>query len=576
MGIDLGTTHSLCAVMREGRPVLIPNPLGAVLTPSAVAVSPEGRVLVGAPARELHITHPGDVALQFKRHMGSDWTYTLGKRTFTPVELSALVLTALRHDAEAFLGEAITEAVISVPAYFNDLQREATKQAGELAGFTVRRIVNEPTAAALCYGFHDRAAAKHLLVVDLGGGTFDVTLLEIFEGMLEIKATAGENFLGGEDFTRLLANEALKRQGLNPEIVERSWPQMYSRLLAEAETAKRKVVPGHETRLRVPSKDGTLPPEVPEATVPWDELLRAYEPLLSRVRLPVGKVLRDASLSPSSAFEVVLVGGASRMGLFQDVVRDMTGRELLCHHNPDEVVGLGAAVQAGLVEQGKDMGDLVVTDVSSHTLGIEVVKTVDERIMRGYFLPIIPRNTTIPVSMEEIVYTVHPFQTKLDVKIYQGEHRKIEGNLLLGNLEIGGIPKREAGQAVAVRFTYDLNGILEVEAIVEATGKKHATVLTLGAKSLGKGEVEKAVAKLQALKFYPRDDVVNHHLLAHAERVVGEVAISYRSDLEEAVDVFQRALFKSDRSMFAEIRKMLLIKLSAMGFPFDGVVDIDG
>lgn len=566
IGIDLGTTHSLVAAFQEGEPRLIRNAHGDFLTPSVVGVATDGRVLVGSAARELRVTRPENCVSQFKRWMGTDKQLEVAGRKFSAVELSSLVLRSLKEDAEAHLGESVTEAVITVPAYFNDHQRKATKQAGELAGLKVRRIINEPTAAALVYGFHEREAEKKLIVIDLGGGTFDVTVMEVFLGTLEIVSTAGETQLGGEDFTARMVAEVLKDLGENLELAEMKKPLLVSRLTQECERAKRALATSSSVEVRVPTDSGEFTEETRRVEFSRERLAKAVEPLLDRIRKPIVKALRDARLEPDSVEDIVLVGGSCRTVAVQELVRNLFGRPGEMKHDPDQVVALGAAIQAALIADDAAVEDIVVTDVCPFSLGVAIAKDFGDRIVPGYYLPIIHRNTTIPVSREEIVSTINAGQREISVEVFQGESRRTEENVPLGKLRVTDIPPGPAGQEVVLRFTFDLNGILEVEAIVKATGARHAAVLTQNASSMTATEIEDAVRRMQAIKFFPRDDLENQRLLAFAERVVGEVAPYHRSALEEAIDTFEASMQSGEREYFAAAKQNLEIVLSRLGF----------
>jgi molecular chaperone HscC len=419
IGIDLGTTNSAAAYLTPAGPELIPNALGERLTPSVVGIDPGGEVLVGRAAKELQVLHPERCAALFKRHMGSDWTCTLAGRKFTPEELSGLVLRSLKQDAEAFFGRPVTKAVVTVPAYFSDRQRKATLHAGRIAGLTVDRILNEPTAAALAYGFHESREEKVLLIFDLGGGTFDVSIVDLFDGTLEVRASAGESFLGGEDFTRTLAARVLEARGLRFEPTELAAPRLVSRLIQQCELAKCRLSKEETTTVRVPQRDGTFAGDAPEVTVTRAQFQSWTEHILARIELPVRRVLGDAGLKPADVHEVIFVGGATRMPAVVEAVRQLLGHDPRRRLNPDEVVALGAAVQAGLLARQATVEDLVVTDVAPFTLGISICKQFGSELRPGYFLPVINRNTTIPVSRVERVATISPNQTEIIVQIYR-------------------------------------------------------------------------------------------------------------------------------------------------------------
>ncbi|WP_339731046.1 molecular chaperone HscC [uncultured Gimesia sp.] len=568
IGIDLGTSNSLCAVFEEGQPKLIPNAHGSYLTPSIVSISEDDRVLVGAAAKECRITQPERCAWVFKRLMGTERKVEIEGQTFSPVEMSSLVLKSLKEDAETYLGQEVSDAIITVPAYFNDHQRNATKQAGELAGLKVRRIINEPTAAALTYGFHDRGAEKKLIVIDLGGGTFDVTAMDIFEGTLEIISTAGESMLGGEDFNDRLLSWALSSQNLQLEQTEVKQPLLFSRLRQECEAAKCALSSETEATIRIPNQQGEIDQNSITLTITRDKFKELVDPLLKRLARPIARAVRDSRIPPEEFTDVILVGGATRMDIVQSFVRTFFGVEPKCSFNPDEVVALGAAVQAALIQDDRAVEDMVMTDICPFTLGTEISKDFGSRHADGYYLPIIHRNTTIPVSREEVVCTAHPNQRHVTVNVYQGEARKVEDNLFLGKLEIKGLPPGPAGKHVHLRFTYDMNGILEVEAYLPETGKKYSLVLTQHANLSSDKEIKSAVQKLQKLKFYPRDDVKNQHLVRYAERVIGEVSPFQREELEAAIDFFEQSMASGEREWFESARESLLFALSALNFDY--------
>ena len=542
IGIDLGTTNSAVSYLDGEEPRLVPNALGEVLTPSVVGIDPGGNVVVGRTASELMVTHPDRCASQFKRRMGSDWVASLAGKSFTPEELSGLVLRSLKQDAEAHLGRPVTRAVITVPAYFNDPQRKATIHAGQIAGLSVERILNEPTAAALAYGLKDPGTERILLIFDLGGGTFDVSVVDVMDGAIEVRASAGEGFLGGEDFTRSMAVRVLERVGLTFERTEMEAPKQVSRLIQQCELAKRSLTRQPSATVRVPNREGNLEDDARVETVTRDEFRRWTDHLMGRIEIPIRRALGDAGLARPDIQEVILVGGATRMPRVIERVADLFGKPPLCGINPDEVVALGAAVQAGLIAREVSLDDLVVTDVAPFSLGINICKMFGPERREGYFLSIIDRNTTIPVSRVQTVGTVVPNQTDLKVEIYQGEGRRVEDNLRIGQFEVTGIPRGPAGESVEIRFTYDLNGVLEVEATVAATKRKFTHVVTRHARGLSPGAIEKAVRAMEALKTRPREESANRYLLRRAERVFGEIGADHRTLLGELLDGFEAAL----------------------------------
>lgn len=573
VGIDLGTTHSLCAVFRDGQPELIPNALAHTLTPSVVGVLPDGHIVVGQAARELQVAHPDRAVACFKRWMGTERRVEIGGQSFDSQELSSLVLRSLREDAENYLDTAVVDAVITVPAYFNDHQRKATKLAGRMAGLNVRRIINEPTAAALTYGFHDRQAEKKLIVIDLGGGTFDVTVMDVFEGALEIVSTAGETQLGGEDFTTRLMAQVLKTQARQLENCEMQHPLFVSRLREKCEAAKRALGRQTSTSVAIPEDDGRFRDPAPTITISREDAGQWFQPLVQRLARPISRALRDARLEAAEITEVILVGGATRDRTVREFVSQFFDCQPHATVNPDEVVALGAAVQAALITDDRAVEDMVMTDVCPFTLGVQVVKQFGNKEVPGYYLPVIHRNTTIPVSREEVVATTRANQREVEVQIYQGESRKVSDNLRLGALSVPDIPAGPAGQPVHIRFTYDLNGILEVEAYLPQTGKKFNTVLTNHVEGLSPQELSSALVRMQQIKFYPRDNVRHQRLLRFAEKAIGEVSPFQRDELEAAVDGFEHAMEAGDRELFEQMRESLLLTLSALGLPMQDVDD---
>jgi molecular chaperone HscC len=570
IGIDLGTTNSLAAYLSDDGPSVIPNALSESLTPSVVGIDHDGKLLVGGAAKELQVLEPDRCAALFKRYMGSDWNVTLGKRTFTPEELSSLVLRSLKQDAEAFLGHPVERAVITVPAYFNDQQRKATLNAGRIAGLRVERIINEPTAAALAYGFHESDEEKILLIFDLGGGTFDVSVVELFEGALEVRASSGESFLGGEDFTRSLAARVLELHGLPYERTELESPRLVGRVIQQCELAKCRLSRQQDAVVRIPDRQGELQDGSKQFTVTRPQFDKWTQHILARAELPIRRALGDASLKREDIDEVILVGGATRMPAVIDLVTRLFGKPPHRRLNPDEVVALGAAVQAGLIGRQASVDDMVVTDVCPFTLGVEVAKEFGTDLRNGYFLPVINRNTTIPVSRVERLSTVKPNQTEIRCKIFQGESRRVSENLLLGEFSVNGIPRAPAGeQSVDVRFTYDLNGVLEVEVTVVETGQKVSHLVTRYAKGLSQAQLAQAVDEMQKLKTHPREETVNRFLLRRAERVYRELSLDEREMLSRLLDGFEAVLELDDDEAVGRHRAALERFLDAHDARFD-------
>ncbi|MGN6132948.1 MAG: Hsp70 family protein [Aureliella sp.] len=557
IGIDLGTTNSVAAYMAATGPQLIPNALGRYLTPSVVGIDQGGNVVVGDAAREYQVVQPRNCASLFKRYMGTDRQIAIGGHAFTAEQLSSLILKSLKQDAEAFFGTPVHRAVITVPAYFNDNQRKATIAAGQMAGFEVMRILNEPTAAAMAYGMHNAQADRTLIVLDLGGGTFDVSVVEVFDGAIEVKASSGECFLGGEDFTVALASYLLKSRDMHFEKVELQQPRMVSRLIHQCEKAKQTLSTAEVATVRWPDEQGDFSPLSETVDVDISQFDLATKSILERVEQPIRRALGDANLRRGQIDQVLLVGGATRMRNFRSYIELIFNRVPKAQLNPDEVVAIGAAVQAGLIANDAAVDDLVVTDVCPFTLGVEICRRLGGELVDNYFLPIIDRNSTIPASRVKTVSTVSADQRSVSVNIYQGEGRKVKDNLLIGSFEASGIPLGPAGQEIDIRFTYDLNGVLEAEATILATGKKTSHVLTRYAKNLSEDQIRASIAQMQALKVHPRDQVVNQNALRRAERIYTELPVRMRDQLNELIDAFEDALLYQDNKLADAARRNL-------------------
>ena len=569
IGIDLGTSNSVCAYMTENGPEIIPNSLERPLTPSVVGIDEEGVLLVGDEASELQILNPERCASHFKRHMGEKRKIKVADKDFLPEELSSLVLKAIKEDAEAFLGEAVTGAVITVPAYFNDAQRKATILAGELAGLKVMRIINEPTAASLAYGLKEEEDEKSILVFDLGGGTFDVSIVEIFEGAIEVQASSGEAFLGGQDFTMALASKILESKGMSLERMELREQKRLSRLIEQCEKAKKLLFKEDLAYVTIPDENSELNESCIKVPVTDEIFSECTAHILKRVENPLRRCLGDCGISPIDIDEVILVGGATRMASVVDKVEKLLHQKPLMKINPDLVVALGAAVQGGLISKNAALDDLVVTDVAPFTLGIETAKSLGEDFRSGYFMPIINRNTTIPVSRVERVGTISHNQTHIEVRVYQGEARKVKDNLLLGSFSVEGIPPGPAGQEIDIRLTYDLNGILEVEATVVKTQKKANLVIQSNDKKLSGKELQKALDSLKSLKVHPRDEAKNRFILRKAERVFKELDQNSKYELEYILDAFESAIESQDKSLTEKMRLEVEKVLKKFDVDFD-------
>ncbi|MFC4323321.1 molecular chaperone HscC [Litchfieldia salsa] len=548
IGIDLGTTNSLATCWMDGEAILIPNILGEHLTPSVVSIDSNGEILVGQIAKERLITHPLVTASTFKRYMGTAKKYNLGKYTFLPEELSSFIIRTLKEDAEVYLGKTVKEAVISVPAYFNDTQRKATKRAAEMAGLVVDRLINEPTAAALSYGIHQKEEETQFLVFDLGGGTFDVSVMELFEGVMNVKSIAGDNFLGGEDFTNLLVLHFCKLHEIDKDSLD---PKAQSTLYKQAEQCKYELSIGNTGTMKVVINEVSY-----KINLNKSEFERIVYPLTVRLRHPIERALRDASLSTNDLDAVILIGGATKMPIIKSSIVKMFGRMPYTNINPDESVALGTAIQGALKQRNKALEDFVLTDVCPFTLGTEVVNDMgDGKLEDGYFFPIIERNTPIPYSRVERLITVSDNQRVLNVSIFQGESRLVENNVKLGELNIKVPPAKAGTEAIDVRYTYDINGILEVEVTSLSTGERKRTVIQNKSGNLSKKEIEAQFERLKDIKIHPRDRTENRLLLARGERIYEETIGEKRMFVESIIHNFERVLATQNEK---EIKKATL------------------
>ncbi|WP_442112837.1 Hsp70 family protein [Pseudomonas sp. NUPR-001] len=552
LGIDLGTTNSLVAVWRDGQAQLIPNALGDVLTPSVVSLDEDGSILVGAAARARLTTHPDRTVAAFKRFMGSDKKLELGQQSFSPEELSALVLGALKADAEAFLGCPVSEAVISVPAYFSDEQRKRTSFAAELAGLSVQRLINEPTAAAMAYGLHEKKFER-TLIFDLGGGTFDVTVLEYALPLIEVHASTGDNFLGGEDFTAALLQACLQDWQLKSSALT---PQALSSLADAIEQLKCKLGEGEQQL----SWDGAG--ENRQWSLDEARAQKIWAGLLARIRAPIEQAMRDARVSPKDLDSLVLVGGATRMPAVQQMVATLFGRLPYRHLDPDTIVALGAATQAACKARDEAIEELILTDVCPYTLGISAMRG-EEAV--GVFAPIIERNTVIPTSRVKRFYSTHADQTMIRIEVYQGERPWVRDNIFVDAFDIPLLPNG-AIQSLDVRFSYDINGLLEVDVTLLATGKKLSHSIDRSPTGLDQKARKASHARLAELKIHPRDALPNRTLLARLERAWMQSLGEDREQIGGWLDEFSTALASQQPEQIKRQRQRLTEALEHLRF----------
>lgn len=547
VGIDLGTTNSLIAYFDDGKAKVIPNRLGDMLTPSVISVDDEGVVYVGKTAKERGMLFPGQTASVFKRSMGTSKKFVLGEREFGAEELSSLIIKSLKEDAEAFLGEEVKEAVISVPAYFNDAQRKATKKAGELAGFIVERIVSEPTAAAIAYGLDKKNADTKFLVFDLGGGTFDVSILELFKNIMEVRAVAGDNFLGGEDFTEVLMQMFFREKDINQD-------ELDSKTLAHVKKQAEICKLGFEDS-RTSVFKCKINEEIYEYNISIDDYEKSCQLLLNKIKKPIERSLKDAHIKLADIEEVILVGGATKLSIVRKFVSRLFGRLPNTSINPDEVVAVGAATQAAMKERNEAVKEIILTDVCPFTLGTDVVVTKNGGFREnGHYLPIIERNTVIPVSRTERLYTASDNQDHIVVKILQGESRYARNNVFLGELEVP-VPIGPAGkEAIDVTYTYDVNSILEVEVKVISTKISKRMIIKNEDIDMTDEEIDERMVSLAALKIHPKEQEANKLLLLRGDRMYEEATGDTRRLIEMRMNEFEVILDKQDQNLIEEAR----------------------
>ena len=549
IGIDLGTTNSCVAVLEGDVPTVIANKEGYRTTPSVVAFAKDKTMLVGDPARRQAAVNAERTIFSIKRHMGSDYRKKIDGKAYSPQEISAFILMKLKKDAEDFLGDTVTDAVITVPAYFNDAQRQATKDAGRIAGLNVLRIINEPTSAALAYGL-DNGQAQKILVYDLGGGTFDVSIIEIGDHVIEVLATSGDNHLGGDDFderiVQYLVEQFKKTEGIN---LSKDTAAL-QRLKEEAEKAKKELSSCMTTNINLPflvmAKDGPHHMDIQLSRSKFEELTKD---LIERTVIPVENAIHDAGLTKSQIDMVLLVGGSTRIPAVQDKVRTLMGKEPSRNVNPDECVAIGAAVQAGKLGgqlmAGSAASEMILMDVTPLSLSIETVGGVSSRL--------IERNTTIPTRHSQIFTTAGNFQTSVDIKVFQGERKFTRDNKLLGNFRLSGIKRAMAGTPqIEVTFDIDANGIVNVSAKDLGTGHEQSITIT-SSSNLSEEEIERAKWEAQ---MYGRQDEAKTQLLAVRQETV-QFAGQAQAELDSHKKEWERSKKKAVKEILGKLKRTL-------------------
>lgn len=550
IGIDLGTTNSLVACYKNNNVEIIPNSLGDNLTPSVVSILESGEVVVGKAAKELSVNNPKHSAKEFKRFMGTNKKYYLGDKEFSAIDLSALVLKSLVIDAENYLNEPVEQAVISVPAYFNEQQRKATIQAALIAGIKVKRLINEPTAAATAYHLHKSKNDKTVVIVDLGGGTFDVSILEIFESILEVRAVAGDNYLGGQDFDKALMNYICTKINV-PKNSLTTYEKAKLKFLAER--CKMQLSDNNTATFNICINDTEH-----NTIISKDEFNNVIKNIMLKMKLPLKKAIRDAHIKLDYIDEIIMVGGSTKIPAVKNFLATLFARLPLCYLNPDEVIVRGAAILAAMNAHNEELKDIVLTDVCPFTLGIAVAQAITPNEYKtGVFSPIIERNTIVPCSYSHSYVTTRDNQESINVVVYQGESRMVSDNLKLGKISIK-VPPLPSGLAeVGVRFTYDINGILEVEVTSTNTGEVKKEIL-LNKNNLSQQDIEKHLKLIESLKLHPKDQDENLLLIAKGNRYYETTLGELRNQITFEISLFESALESQNRTIIKEAKQRLL------------------
>ncbi|WP_434796287.1 Hsp70 family protein [Terrisporobacter vanillatitrophus] len=559
IGIDLGTTNSLACYFNEGETKIIPNRLGDNLTPSVVSLDEYNNIYVGKIAKERKILYPDLSVDVFKRSMGTNKEFILGDKKFKAEELSSFILKYIKEDAEFYLGRSVEEAIISVPAYFNDEQRKATKKAGELAGLKVERIISEPTAAAIAYGIDKRQNNTKFLVFDLGGGTFDISIIEMYGSIMEVRAVAGDNFIGGEDFTDILYRMFLDQVKLKEEDLSK---KIISHIKKQCEKCKMEFSSSKVVEIKC-----NIEGKIYETSINIDDYEKSCELILSKLKKPIEKSLKDAKIKLNNIDEIILIGGATKLPIIRKFVGKIFSRLPHTSINPDEAVAMGAALQGAMKERNKFIKEVILTDVCPFSLGTEVVmNSSNSRYNETYFCPIIERNTTIPVSRTQTFYTAHDNQSKVVVEIIQGESRLVKNNLKLGQIAIN-VPRRKAGEeSIDITYTYDINSLLEVTVKVNSSGEKKRVIIQKQEEKISEEEANARFEELSYLKIHPRENEKNQEVLSRGERMYEESTGEYRQIINSALIEFGNILDRQDKIDIENEREKLNDLLNTIEF----------
>lgn len=555
IGIDLGTTNSAAAYWGVDGPVLIPNALGNFLTPSAVSFDEDGALLVGNPALDRQVTHPEKTATNFKRLMGTKEQISLGDKSFTPEELSSFVLSSLVRDAEIFLGEKVTGAIVTVPAYFNDHQRKATRVAGQLAGLKIERLINEPTAAALAHGIHEMEVEEPFLIFDLGGGTFDVSLVEIFDGIIEVRSSTGDNRLGGEDFNEIVAKLGMDVLDSERNMQDRDDIKFREILRSAAEKVRRALTRDDVAQMHLSWKGENY-----QTVISAVDFERESADLIERLRIPVRRALNDAKIQPNQLGKIILVGGATRMRIVRRTVAKMFGCIPDISLDPDRSIALGAAVQAGLQSRDAALEEVRLTDVAPYSLGIEIGdRRSDKEVITGLFQPLIERNSVVPASKVQTFSPMEDGQLLTTIKIYQGESRWVSQNIFLGELPVYHESRLSAAQAsFDVRFSYDISGLLEIDVFVHHSRQNIQLVIQNGEENLSEADIVERRKELAKIKIHPRENSENVAILARLERIYEETLADQREYVGGLLSQYMQVLNAQDDRTIRETNADLI------------------